>query len=118
MGYRSNVAVVITAENKFKKYLEELKTNEVMRPLIEEADFADNGEDGIRLSWSSIKWYNYLGTYPEIIAFEEWLDKITEDEGTSYHFVRVGEELDDIEEKIEGDPKYWIYIERQLSPEF
>jgi hypothetical protein len=123
MGYRSNVTTVITVENKknFKKYLKELKElkdDESMKELIDDAEFTDNGVDGIRLSWESIKWYNCLGSYPEIIAFENWLDKIAEDEDTSYHFVRIGEDLDDVEERIEGDPKYWVYIERRLETDF
>ena len=115
MGYRSDVAVIITAENKdnFKRYVEELKS-------MQTGDFADeikdNGVDGIRISFSDIKWYRDFG-FEEIDEFEEWLDKIEED-GESYHFVRIGEDLDDVEENIVGDPKYWVYIERKLEPEF
>lgn len=120
MGYRSDVAVMITAENKenFKKYLEELKNDPLLKQLVSYGKMADNGRDGIRLNWESIKWYDTFGTFPEINAFEEWLDKIVEDEETSYHFVRIGEDLEDVEENIEGDPKYWVYITRQLTPEF
>lgn len=120
MGYRSDVAVIITAENEenFKKYLEELKTDKLLKELLDYGEITDNGVDGIRLRWDNIKWYNSLHTFPEIDAFEDWLLKIAEDEGTSYHFVRIGEELDDVEERVEGDPIYWVYITRTLEPEF
>jgi len=119
MGYRSNVAVMITAENKenFNRYLKELKESEdeALQSIIEDSDMADNGEDAIRLNWEDVKWYE---DYEDVGAFEDWLESITGDEGTSYHFVRIGEDLDDIEERIEGDPNYWVYIERQLSTDF
>ena len=120
MSYRSNVAIMITAENKdnFKKYLEELKTDKLLKELVLCGEISDNGVDGIRLSWENIKWYNTFGTYPEINAFEDWLDKIIEDDATSYHFIRIGEDLEDIEERVEGDPKYWVYITRKLETEF
>lgn len=119
MGYRSEVMVAITVENEdnFKKYLEELKDNRFFH-LIDGDTISTNGKDGIKLHWPSIKWYNTFGSYPEINEFESWLDEIVEDEGTSYHFIRVGEELEDVEERIEGDPNYWVYIDRSLSADF
>lgn len=46
------------------------------------------------IGWNDLKWYN---CYPDIIAINEALSYI-ENEGYSYKFTRIGEEVTDIEE--------------------
>ena len=68
MGYRSEAAVVITAQEKkhFDKYLNELKELE----LVKDADeFTNNEKDCIALKWNYVKWYD--DWYEDIKEFKK-----------------------------------------------
>lgn len=117
MGYRSDVAVVITVERKesFELILNELNAMELVKKY---GSISDNGVDGICIKWESIKWYTGFMGYDEINAFVKWLSKEAEEENISYHFIRIGEDVSDIEEKVEGEPLYWAYVERSITTGF
>ena len=114
MSYYNDIMVVITVgdEETFKRYLKELKAMEIFK---HGAKLSDNGEDGIKIAITHI---NHWRSHENDKQFMQWLDTIEEDEDTSYHYVRIGENLEDIEENIWNDPVYWVYIERSLSSDF
>jgi len=97
MGYRSEVAFVISFETK-----EEL--DNYLAPRLLDENIKNDRDNFSRISWDdasvlyhveNIKWYD---TYPEVQALTK-LYKDTIEAGGSYRFIRVGEEDKDIEEE-------------------
>jgi hypothetical protein len=117
MGYYSDVAVGMSAEN-FKLLWEKEKelVDEQGSILDMMSEFIDRPEDGtVVMIWHYFKWYGEL-----VKRIEKFLDEIDE-RNESYYFLRIGEDLDDIEEinvigmtdqVIEGiEPQRTIYID-------
>ena len=116
MGYRSEVAIVI-GEDDFN----ELKRNDKVRELLKCAEiirYLNSSQNIISIYWDWIKWYE---TYEDVNIIENFLDNLQEKEH-SYHFVRVGEELEDIEERYyEGENdelETWDYVGISRQVEF
>lgn len=108
MGYRSEVCCLINVPEDYKpenfKELEQ-KINEPIKELFNKVYF---NEKSILLYSSYIKWYD---SYEDIQLFNKFL----EENDCEYHFVRIGEDLEDIEEQYNGDPNIWISIERYVD---
>jgi hypothetical protein len=100
MGYRSEVVVSIP-KDLFKTVV----------PLIKDAmEFADDvtyskDREAYYVRWDSIKWYD---SYPEIEAVENVVSEY-EDIG----FIRLGEELEDME--IKNTRRYDLYAVRTVT---
>ncbi len=95
MGYYSDVALVLTSEGA--KCLNKLNDssnskNDVVK-LLKHADQILKRDDCILYSWPSIKWYN---VYTEIAFIQSALESNINQE--EFYFVRVGENVCDIEE--------------------
>ena len=63
------------------------------------------------------KWYE---SYPEVDSFMSMLnelDELYEDEGSivGAHFIRIGEDYDDIEDKIYGSPNEYMNVIREVD---
>ena len=111
MSYRSDVMAVITPKTKktFEKYLSELKNDELLASIVKCGELKVNEETYvIQLYWGYIKWYEE--SFEEVMHFMKWLR-----EKPNYHYIRFGEEHDDVEEEYIGDPEYYIYLHRHLS---
>jgi len=117
MGYRSDVAIACDRP-AFYELIKRLKGNRVS---LDYFDVTKPCENLWLISIESVKWYRYAGIQQVI---EDWVgDCIASDEEEhdnffhgGIHFIRVGDDQDDIEDRYEGD---WIddgmYIERFIS---
>ena len=107
MGYRSHVMLELKKEQ-----------NDIFQALYvskfpDDAEWLfkciENYDDEATLyNFDFIKWYD---SFPEVIFVESFLNNLYFED---YRFVRVGEELDDTEER--GDSNYYnLYIRRETS---
>ena len=123
MGYRSDVRIRTTKEgyevmkNFVEKYIKEnLKEDELKGydyNLLNSAEITE-AEDSITLDWTYLKWYD--GIFKEVDAVMNSLD-ILSDKNIDYQYMRIGEEIDDIEERwsINNDSFDDFYISRTFS---
>ena len=124
MGYRSDVALVITRDkNKGEgrgvsipeflalAKLKDLDPPEAWKDYRAQIKWDDNA---FLFAIDNVKWYE---DYPEVQCIEELKSFTFSVEGLSYAWIRIGEELEDIEERFEGeDPPYGLlYVSRQLE---
>jgi hypothetical protein len=122
MGYRSNVTAVFYAENEDSSVLK----------LFMDENFP-NGEDGWlrkHLEWQEgfkysgyvfdvqdVKWYD---DYPDVNAFDVFTEKfkeLSEKHNWMYEYIRIGEEVADIEEDSCGDPAWILKVVRDVDIE-
>ena len=105
LGYRSDVRIVTS-----KKAFDRL--NEIINKKIEGTEI-DNlldycnvkkiGNEVCYFGWNDIKWYEHCEGYEDIDAVEDALDQLM-DEDLSYNFARMGENVDDYDERCnDGD---------------
>ena len=123
MGYRSDVRIRTTKEgyevmkNFVEKYIKEnIKEDELKGydyNLLNSAEITE-AEDSITLDWTYLKWYD--GIFKEVDAVMNSLD-ILSDKNIDYQYMRIGEEIDDIEERwsINNDSFDDFYISRTFS---
>ena len=113
MGYRSEVVLAVS-KKMVPHFLTVLAQHESVRRLIHDCDTFNEdylGEGGMLMHWAHIKWYE---SYDEIDAITRFIDDCesedvvgwtiedSEEEGETWNhvrFVRVGEELDDVDVK-------------------
>ena len=91
MGYRSQVAIAIGRE-KHNDFVAMLKEDDL--------DGAEviTLEDRVVYNFHYVKWYE---SFHSVSRIREALDKLDEEEG-NYEFVRVGEEVGDIDHESVG----------------
>lgn len=101
MGYRSDVRIITTKDGykELRKYINEyLKVNNISEEryfnIINSPDIKIQNNKEICIGWNDIKWY----WYPDIDAINYSLNKLEENK-YSYRFSRMGESLNDIEER-------------------
>ena len=97
MGYRSEACLVLDGESKI--ILQKLcEVSEIVKSLVDRVDDSAGWDDisadnDCKLSWSHIKWNCYNIDIRHIEDFIECLP------GESFHFLRIGEDNEDIEER-------------------
>lgn len=120
MGYRSDVKYVIDFTSKEAKigFLAQVRMiGGALQEAIEETNY-DNDTPQIYFAAESIKWYD---SYPEVIAHNklmEMAEEMPSELCNGYHFVRIGEELDDLETRYGGDQPPYDHIIVHRSVEF
>ena len=110
MGYRSEVAIAFT-DHAVRLLNAIMEHESAMRTLVGECEntINMNEEDkGGKLHWCDIKWYE---GYPEIDRMESLLQQIPDED---YHFIRLGEESHDIEERG-GFYGSDMYVQRAIA---
>ncbi len=93
MGYRSEVAIVMTNKHygefmELANKIEDIKLKNEVHDLLEDAGTIKVSGDYTVMHWNWVKWYD--GIYPEVTWIEHNLI-------APYGKVRIGEEDDDIE---------------------
>lgn len=123
MGYRSDVRIRTTKEGYevmksfVEKYIKEnIKEDELKGydyNLLNSAEITE-AEDSITLDWIYLKWYD--GIFKEVDAVMNSLD-ILSDKNIDYQYMRIGEEIDDIDERwsINNGSFDDFYISRTFS---
>ena len=112
MGYRSDVRIIMSRNGyqKFQKYVDEhindfIKNNNKLKEynydynLLHNLDVSKQSIDDnnkICIGWDSIKWYD---GYEEVDSIMDSLDKL-EKNGFGYSYARIGDNLEDYEERF------------------
>ena len=125
MGYRSEVVLVVGKEVMPQFMVTMAKSPDARALCFDEATRHDDYEEkgNMLFAWDCIKWYD---SYEEIRAIEDFLDWCDSEDVPSqdakgervdgdecYRFVRVGEELEDIEERGSG---FWdVGVRRSIE---
>ena len=121
MGYRSDVmAVFYTRDEKefpsIKLFIDEnipewFRGDEYMTTFT-----GNNNLQGIKFDLQSVKWYE---SYPDVQGFEQAMRKFEKlaDEGSKWNweFVRLGEEVEDVEERHSYNSENLIYVVRSIE---
>ena len=125
MGYRSDVVLVVGKEVMPQFMVTMAKSPEARALCFAEAtrheDYEEKGN--MLFAWDCIKWYD---SYEEIRAIEDFLDWCDSEDVPSqdakgervsgdecYRFVRIGEEVEDIEERGSG---FWdVGVRRSIE---
>lgn len=125
MGYRSDVRIITSKKgyDKLRKHVEKyLKEKNDDSNLLEDADIRFVTSKGVLIGWDSIKWYEW-SNWPEIDSILSGLQEL-EKEDYSYRFSRIGEGIDDIDERYydsknrNGEDIPSIDIEREFNDEY
>ena len=123
MSYKEKVVIriesKITTLDDFVKELKDNLSKHWEKDLFEYGEIKIFYDYNVRLNVSVViidlpncNWYNYEKEhYSRIIedTLENYEDKI------NYHFVRIGEDLDDMEEEIHGEMKKYLEIVREVK---
>ena len=114
MGYRSEVVLVVGKEVMPQFMVTMAKSPEARALCFAEAtrheDYEEKGN--MLFAWDCIKWYD---SYEEIRAIEDFLDWCDSDIDAAecFRFVRIGEEVEDIEERGSG---FWdVGVRRSIE---
>ena len=98
MGYCSDIRVILRKED-FERLKERMANFTYENPnhhcVLFNDDFIniiEENEDYIKFGWEYLKWY--YPEYPEVKTIQDFIT----DECEEYFFLRVGEEIGDIEE--------------------
>ena len=122
MGYRSDVKALIypvSGEHNLLNY-DKLKTlmnttfKDVFDAWSDEYFSWDDEHRVLEFFAGSIKWYD---GYPDIQKFAKFLTEVHELE-YEYEFIRLGEDMDDIEEDSTGDSQGFLYVTRSIEVVF
>jgi hypothetical protein len=120
MGYRSDVGLVLVRDDETKSpTIPELLVMAKLKDIDPIKEWGDDGDfnlDDNKLVFQAegVKWYS---DFPAVQAIATLMDFISETEGFSYGFVRIGEEVNDIETNYVGEkPPYdLITVSRQIN---
>ena len=123
MGYRSDVMAVFYTYDPdefpvIKLFIDEnipewFRGDEYMSTFV-----GQQGKlHGVKFNMSDVKWYE---SYPDVKGFEQALEKFKElsagvDSKWCCEFVRVGEEVKDIEEHQSDNAENLIYVRRTIE---
>lgn len=121
MGYRSDIRIRTTKEGyevmkKFVgNYIKEKELKGTDWNLLEHAEITE-AEDSITLDWSDLKWYEGIDGYEDVDAIMDSLDELDEKD-IDYQYIRIGEEIDDIDERwsINNDSFDSFYVSRTFE---
>ncbi len=133
MGYRSDVAYTIRFTDdhdtnnvqSFYTFLLEAKANPKCQIALAEVTI-DEKRQRFTFTAEDVKWYD---SYPDVMSHhalielaKDWADQVFEGKlhcRIGAVFVRMGENLDDIEEVHAGDYNYdWINVERKINTDW
>lgn len=133
MGYRSDVAYTIRFTDdhdtnnvqSFYTFLAEAKTKPQCAIALSEV-VIDEKRQRFTFSATNVKWYD---SYPDVMSHHallelagDWAAQVFEGKlncRIGSVFVRIGENLDDIEEQCHGDFGYdWIQTERKIHTDW
>ena len=123
MGYRSNVMAVFYTYDPTEYASIKLFIDENMPEWFRGDEYMSTFERedlrGIKFDLQDVKWYP---SYPDIRGFEQAMGKFEKlaDEGGKWNweFVRIGEEVDDVEQKRSYNSDPLLYLSRSIECDF
>lgn len=97
MGYRSDVSITMYQKDFDVMVKRAASENEEALSLIKYATlYKDENNEIVTMFWSCVKWYD---NFEDVSFIESFIKR----DGIQYHFIRVGEEIGDIEEEFNDD---------------
>ena len=103
MGYRSEVAYAIQFKDAdaLKEFVGLHAINEDTRQALNECELSNDDQPALLFKAEDVKWYD---SYEEVQAHNKLLDSVDEafSDRAGYHFLRIGEDDDDNEQKDGG----------------
>lgn len=125
MGYRSDVGYVIRFKDidTMKRFVAVHAINEHTREALEDCKVCIGPSSPcppeLHFDANCVKWYE---SFDDVKAHESLLDFLDDngsEYGAGYKFVRIGEEIDDIEQRYGGDDEYipWdaLFVNRSIA---
>ena len=126
MGYRSDVMAVFytydpTEYPAMKLFIDEhipefFRGDEYMRLF---SGGMPRHVQGIKFTMNGMKWYP---SYPDVKGFEQAIEKFEKlsDGGDKWlwEFVRLGEEVEDVEERCCAESEGFLYVNRSIECDF
>ena len=126
MGYRSDVMAVFytydpTEYPAMKLFIDEhipefFRDDEYMRLF---SGGMPKHVQGIKFTMNGMKWYP---SYPDVQGFEQAIEKFEKlsDGGDKWlwEFVRLGEEIEDVEERSCAEAESLLYVNRSIECDF
>lgn len=113
MGYYSDVAITMYQNdfNDMVKYVITKNNNYALR-LIKLASLYKNDEgDTITMLWNCIKWRE---DYEDVSFITEFIKS----NDVQHHFIRIGEDINDIETECIGDMYESAYVESHINIDY
>lgn len=106
MGYRSDVSLTITEED-FERLISEVKqsASEIVKWVFNKAKKFIS-DDCVTLYWEWLKWDE---GFDEIQFFENFYQVLD-----NYHFIRIGEDVDDNYEDFRGEYMGFATVVREI----
>ena len=97
MGYRSEVAIVLSDEayELLCCMIENIEEKELLDSVLELVDEMYEEKDNVLLYYECTKWYE---TYPEVDFIMDFIGNAF-DEDMAFNYLRVGEDYADVENK-------------------
>ena len=103
MGYRSEVAYAIQFKDAdaLKEFVGLHAINEDTREALNECELSNDDQPALLFKAEDVKWYD---SFEEVQAHNKLLDSVDEafSDRAGYHFLRIGEDDDDNEQKDGG----------------
>jgi hypothetical protein len=125
MGYRSDVMAVFYTYDPNEFPAIKLFIDENIPEWFRGDEYMDTFERGdtlrgVMFHISDVKWYP---SYPDIQGFEQAMGVFEglankTDSQWAFEFVRLGEEVEDIEERQSHDANNLLYVERSIKCDF
>jgi len=129
MGYRSDVMAVFytydpTEYPAMKLFIDEnvpefFRGDEYVRVFGGRDNSNVNKLHGIKFTMNGMKWYP---SYPDVKGFEDAIDKFEKlIEGGNkwcWEFVRLGEEVEDVEERSCAEAESLLYVVRSIECDY
>ena len=123
MGYRSDVVAVFYTYDPIEYPAMKLFIDENVPEVFRSDEYmytfeSNNGNNlrGVKFVMSGWKWYP---SYPDIQGFEQAIEKFEKlsDGGDKWlwEFVRIGEEVEDVEEKSCAEAERLLYVVRSIE---
>jgi hypothetical protein len=126
MGYRSDVMAVFytydpTEYPAMKLFIDEhipefFRSDEYMRLF---SGGMPRHVQGIKFTMNGMKWYP---SYPDVQGFEQAIEKFEKlsDGGDKWlwEFIRLGEEVEDVEERSCSESESLLYVNRSIECDF
>ena len=109
MGYVSNVGIALYERDYERMKSAAIKTNNenIIKFVNSFTEHTGNEPDVIQLEMSWTKWYEH--DFVEVGFVKNFLEDVP------HRFLRIGEELEDMEENSQGNVEtYDMYIERRI----
>ena len=103
MGYRSAGKLVIKPKELLKSQVLSIPLPKIL------SEFEHSQTEELEI-WEYREWKMYEG-YPVVSEFNSWMD-LLDDKGILYEYIRIGEEVTDIEQR---GAEAFLYISRSIE---